>query len=106
MPSTYVSEKYAALTADGTADGLITLASNEDWLPGATLWLASATATSIEAIVVEQVGTTQLRLRNKTNKAQRGISDVSAFTVADSASVAMEGQIVPVMAPFVAAKKA
>jgi len=106
MPSTYVTEKHAALTADGTAAGLVTIASNEDWLPGVTAWLSSTTETSIEVVVAEQVGTTQLKLRAKTNKAQHGVSDVSAFTLADDAALSHEGQIVPVMATFVAAKKA
>lgn len=100
MPSTYVSTKHAAATANGTNQGVVTIASTVGWLPGATVWLSSTAQAGIECIIVEQVSATQLRLRKKTPQPTYGNLDASAFLTADGAALDLEGQVVPVLQVF------
>lgn len=106
MPSTFASDKFAVLTANGTVDGLATIASNEGWLPGCVVWLAATGETSLEMTIVEQVGTTQIRLRAKDSKAKHGVTSISAYTTAKASSLSLEGQVVPVLAPYVPRERA
>lgn len=101
MPSTFVSQKHAALAANGTTDGLAQIADNSGWLPGCTVWLSATGVDSLECTIVEQVGSNKIRLRAKSSSAVKGGgSDLSSFTTAKSAALDMEGQVVPVLAPF------
>lgn len=107
MPSTFVSQKHAALAANGTTDGLAQIADNSGWLPGCTVWVSATGETSMECTIVEQVGANKIRLRSKTSTAVRGGgTDLSAFTTAKGAAVDMEGQVVPVLAPFTPRERA
>jgi hypothetical protein len=101
MPSTFVPNKFALLTGNGTADGLATIASNVGWLPGATVWIRDNDTPSLECVIVEQVGSTQVRLREKASTAKHGGgADLTAYTTLQAASLNMEAQVVPVDAPF------
>lgn len=100
MASTFVSENFAILTADSTATGLVTLQDNHGWIPGCVVWIAATGETSLECVIVEQVGSTQLRLRRKDSSAQYGRSDVSLFTVAKTSTLNMEGQVVAILNMF------
>jgi hypothetical protein len=108
MPATQTSKKFAALTANGTTGGLITIGSNVGWLPGALAWLDSSGQDPVEVKIVEQVGTTQLRLRrtDAAGQARGAASDVSAFTTAQNATIAMAQQVVAVDAPYTPVEKA
>lgn len=104
MPSTFATAKFAKLTSNGGAKGLLTIADNTGWLPGATINLISDTVGGVELTIVKQVGTTQILCRPKISSFaklsyQQGV-DLSAYTTVDNASVNMEGQVVPVQAPF------
>lgn len=99
MPSTIVHKKHAALTANGGADGLVTVADNSGWLPGSTVWLSSSTQEGLQCIVSQLVGTTQIRLR-KADAPAPGAANVSAYLLADGAKISMESQVVPVRDPF------
>jgi hypothetical protein len=101
MPSTYASEKTAILAANGGVDGKITLASNDGWLPGCDVRIISSTEPSLELVVVKQIGSTQVQCRRKDSIAKHGGgADLSDYLTADDASLNMEGQVVPVLAPF------
>ncbi len=100
MSSVYVSEKYAALTANATAGGEATIASNVGWLPGCSVWLSATGETSLECTIIEQVGSTKVKLRRKDSKAKHGFSDLSAYTTAKGSALALEGQVVAVRGPF------
>lgn len=100
MPSTYLSQKRAVLTANGTADGLAQIADNTGWLPGSTVWLSATGEASLECTIVEQVGTDKVRLRAKTSKAQYGRTSITAYTTAKGAALDLDGQVVPVLAPY------
>ncbi len=104
MPATQISKKYAALTADATAAGLVTIASNDGWLPGAIVNISSATEASAECIIVQQVGSTQLVLRftNSDVTARGGFSDLAIYDLADTAAISMIAQVVPVQQVFTA----
>lgn len=100
MPSTYVSEKFAQLAADGTSEGVADIGSNKGWLPGATVWLAATGQPSLECVIVEQIGADSVRLRRKDSQSKHGFSDISAYTTAGDASLSIEGQVVPVEQVF------
>lgn len=100
MPSTYVSQKRALLTASGTADGLAQIADTAGWLPGCTVWLSAAGVDSLECTVVEKVGTNKIRLRAKSSLARFGHSDISSYTTAKGAALDMESQVVAVNASY------
>lgn len=101
MPSTFVAEKFALLTANGGATGLLTIASNTGWLPGCTINLISSGQVGLPLVIVAQVGSTQIRCRRADSLASNGRGNTfAAYTTVQSASVNMEGQVVPVMAPF------
>lgn len=102
MPATQVSKKFAMLTANGTAAGLITIASNTGWLPGAIAWIVSGTAGPDEVRIVEQVGSTQLRLRKTDSKGQAhgAFNNMTAYLTADNAKISMDQQVVAVQQNF------
>jgi hypothetical protein len=109
MPSTFSEAKSSPLTADGTSNGLVTLADNSSWLPGqlARLSNTDGPAASVEVVVVEQISTNQLRLRLATNPAVRGGgANLTAFTTAKASRINREGQVVRVDSPFIARTRA
>lgn len=105
MSSIVVSKKFAVLQADGGANGLATLSSNEGWLPKAIVHLAASTQESLECEIMEQVGSTQVRLRLASSDF-RGPVNISAYTLARTASLAMETQAVAVRGVFEPFEKA
>lgn len=97
MPSVAVTKKFSFLTADATAAGVVTISDNTGWHVGASVWIKDANSASVECTIVRRIGTTQLRLRRKDSTAKHGLgSDLSAYTLAQNASLAMEPQTVPV----------
>ncbi len=111
MPSTYVDKKFALLTDNAGADGLVSIVSNAGWLPGATVFIVSTAVASTECIISEVIGNTQLRLRSKgtTRNGQIGFvgatprggrTDLHLYLLANGANISMEGQVVPVRAVF------
>ena len=106
MPSTQVSSKSVALTGNGTAAGLVTIASNTGWVTGTKVTLSSTAEDPLECIVVEMIGSTQLRLRALTNRARHGFSNVAAYLVADGARISRVTQVVPVLSVFEEKQKA
>lgn len=102
MPATQVPAKFALLTADATSAGLVTIADTTGWLPGSIVWLKDNNSTAVECKVVEIVSGTQLRLRllSQNAKMPGAFTDLSAFTLAQTASIAMEPQVVTVLQNF------
>lgn len=106
MPSTFVKTKSAPVTADTTSAGVVSLASNDNWLPGCAVRLSTndpVVTPSVECVIIEQISTDKVRVRRADNKAVKGGGqDMSAFTLAKLSRINMEGQVVPVDAPFIA----
>lgn len=100
MPATFVSKKFVELVSDGGADGIVQIDNNTGWLPGATVWIRDDNTAGLECTIVEQIGADKIRLRSKTSAAKHGATDMSDYTVAQNASLSMEGQVVPVLAPY------
>ena len=100
----------AALTADGTADGSVTVASTTPFRAKAVGWINDNNSPALEVQVVEIVSATVMRLRalparramNQYDKAGQvglagpnyGSSDMSAYTVAQSARVDFPAQFI------------
>ncbi len=98
MSGLVVSAQGAAITVNGTSNGIVTLASTLGYYVGALVWLSSATQPSIQCLV-ESVSGATLGLRAVTKKGY-GFSDVSAYLVADAARVDMESQFIMDAAPL------
>lgn len=98
----------AALTADGTADGSVTVASTTPFRAKARAFIRDNNTPAVEVIIVEIVSATVMRLRlaspvpadlgQEPNLGLRGqnygASDMSAFTVAQSARIDMPAQFI------------
>lgn len=100
MASVFAPERFAALTADGEAAGYITVADNEGFYPGAVAWIRDNNSDPLECIITELVGTTKIGLRNKRTGSYGGRTDMSGYTIAQNATISMEGQVVAVDEPF------
>lgn len=101
MPSIATTRKHAVLTANGTTGGLATIVSNTGFFPKATCWLRSSGSNAVLCVVVEQIGSTQVRLRFVSNPVQMpgAFSDISAYLT--GATLDLEGgQVVPVDPAF------
>jgi hypothetical protein len=87
---------HAALTADGTSKGFVTVADNSQFLVGAQLWLNASGQPAVRCIITDQEsdGVT-IGLRFITSFINYGRSDLSAYTVAASATLDMDEQVVP-----------
>lgn len=106
MTAIFSAATHDALTANGTALGVVTIASTSKYMAGATVWIRSSTQPELECIVAEVLSTTTLALRRKDAANQSGRSPMNAYLVADSASIDMESQVVPVFDQYVAYPKA
>jgi hypothetical protein len=108
MPAVQVSKKHAALTANGTTGGIATIASNTGWLAGAIANLTADDQDPLEVKIVEQIGSTQLRLRATDSdvKARGGFTDISAYTTAQNARLSMAQQVVAAEIAHVGIEKA
>jgi len=85
----------ASLTANGTASGLITLASTNGFIVGAKCWVSSSTQTSVEVVIVTKTRT-QLGVRLSSSTSTSGFSSMAAFLTADSAKITqLADQITP-----------
>ena len=98
----------AALTADGTSDGSITVASTTPFRETARAMLSDNDSPHREVIIVQIVSATVMKVRFVTpdpvapdqapryalNPLNYGFSDVSAYTVAQSARIDMPNQFI------------
>lgn len=103
MPSIWVPEAFAALTADGGADGYATVADNSKFCPGAEVFLSSDLVAGSRGIVTDLVSTNKIGVRLikefPLQPPSYGRSDLSAYKLADNAKISMPGQVVPVNQP-------
>ena len=104
MSSSYVSSAHASLTANGGSNGLVTVASNTAFKVGATVWIRSNTVDGRQCVVTDLVSTNQVGLRFYANNGtlrdsvpSYGRSDLSAYLLADGATISQEAGIVPVI---------
>lgn len=102
MPATQIPARSASLTADADATGLVTIASTDGWIAGALVWLVDDVTAAVECKIVEIVSGSTMRLRKLSQNAKMpgAFSDLSAYALADNAKIAMEQQVVTVVAPF------
>jgi hypothetical protein len=105
----YVKEAYAALTADGNAQGYVTVASAAPFYPGATAYVTSDTVESLQCIISE-VDSTNNRIYLRAVRANGagpmyGYARMNAYLLADNARIYMEAGMVPLMAPSTIVKK-
>jgi hypothetical protein len=104
MSSSYVSSAHSALTANGGSNGYATVSSNTAFKVGATVWIRSNTVDGRQCIVTDLVSTNQVGLRFYANDQasvysipRYGRSDLSAYLLADGATISQEAGIVPVI---------
>lgn len=107
MSSIIVSALNAALTADGTATGTVTIADTTTWIPGVKGNIRDNDSTPIAFVVVKVVSSTVLQLRSleSTEKSKYGFSSMAAFTVAQQARIFRDQQTVPVNQSFTALQR-
>jgi hypothetical protein len=97
-----IYEQVIPITVNGTTDGFVTVAATNNLYPGTKVVLYSAGAGAFEGIITSYSDTGVVGLRRlptdlfDTQKVSYGRSDVSAWTVAGSATIFIERQIVPV----------
>lgn len=91
------------LTADGDTNGYVTVAANDNYYPGAKVWLAdNGTAGNAEFVVTDLKGSTKIGLRKlptfgvNAQGPQYGRSDVSAWTVANGTTISQRATVVRV----------
>lgn len=104
MPCIDAPEKFALFNADGGSDGIINISDNTGWFIHAEVWVWSDTKSQALAHVTELVGSDSVRVRlvptaNKWSVSAGDYcksSDMSGYTVADSAKIAMPPQVVRV----------
>lgn len=104
MSSSYVSSAHAALTVNGGSDGYATVTSNAAFKVGATVWIRSSTVAGRQCVVTDLNGSNKVGLRFYANDQtsvdsvpRYGRSDLSAYLLADSATISQEAGIVPVI---------
>jgi hypothetical protein len=105
----YVKEAYAALTADGSAEGYVTVTSVAPFYPGATCYVTSDTVESTQCIISE-VDSTANKVYVRAVRANGagpmyGYTPMDAYLLADNARIYMEAGMVPLMAPSTIVKK-
>ena len=93
-----VGAASAALTADGTADGYITVADNTPFYKGADCFLAKA-GSQVEVIITEiaaagKIGLQLKRAYGVLNSPNYGRSDMSAYTLAAGWSIFQPSQFI------------
>lgn len=102
MFSKPINNTSAAITA-ATAGGLITVADNTIFFPGAKGWISKNDGSaSMRVKLISRVGTTQLRVRRIADGTEAivpapsyGLTDVSAFNA--TSTLFVEAQLVPVV---------
>lgn len=103
-----IPEAFAALTGNGTAAGIITIADNTPFYAGALAWIWGTTAANRRVQIVRLIGTTQMVLRFHGNSTDGediavaptyGADNMTAYTTADAAKINMEAQVVRVHQP-------
>lgn len=104
MSSSYVSSAHSPLTANGGSDGYATVASNTAFKVGATVWIRSTLVAGRQCVVTDLNSSTKVGLRFYTNDQTSADSiprftrsDLSAYLLADTASISQEAGIVPVI---------
>lgn len=88
-----VAASSAALTADGTSVGYVTIASTSTFFVGALVYLSSTTQVSQAFRIADIPDATRIGLRAN-NGINYGHVDVSAYLVADSAHIWQDSQLV------------
>jgi hypothetical protein len=99
MPFLNTPVAFAALSADGNADGYVTVASNEAFYPGARVWLLSNVVASKEYLVTNLSGATLIGLREVRDRDgghRYGRTPVTQWKVAEAATISQEAQVVDV----------
>lgn len=99
----------AAFSGDGTADGSITVASTTPYRVKARAWVVDNNSPKVEVVITEIVSATVMRVRLAVpvshavlgqgnamvlNPVNYGNSDMSAYTVAQSARIDMPAQFI------------
>lgn len=101
----YISERQTSLTGNGTTTGEITVSDTTPFYPGTTGYIYGTTAAHIGVIITDIVSGTVLRLRRtpslnvlniETPANKYGNNDMSAYTTADGAVLAIGAQLAPV----------
>lgn len=107
MPSIEASAATAALSANGSADGTITVADTTIFYPGATAWLSNSTPANKRVLILKIVDSTHLKAKaildsgsDATNLNYLGGSDFTAFTTALGARLSMPRQVVAIDPSF------
>ena len=98
MPFIDTPDAVAALTVDGTAAGLVTVADATPFFPGSKVWLNSTTQVATEFKIVKVTGNV-LSLRAVApgdRQLSYGFTNCSIWKVADAATVFQTAQIVAV----------
>lgn len=99
MPFMDLKDKFALLTANGGADGYATVADNTPFYPGASVWIRSTLVAPKEYVITDLVGTTKIGLRLKTGQTggqNYTRNSIAEYLLADTASLAMNAQVVAV----------
>jgi hypothetical protein len=104
MPSIWVPEAFALFTADGTAAGVVTVASTATFFSGAEIYLSSDNVKGQRAIITDILTTTTFRVRFVNEFPNRvpsyGYSDLHTnFTLVLNAAVSQPAQVVQVDQP-------
>jgi hypothetical protein len=86
MTDLHIPYEKQALTANGGADGSLTVTSTANFRKGARVWLASGTQTSVELVIDQIVDATHVKVRNP-NVTGLAYYNCSAFLLADSAAL-------------------
>jgi hypothetical protein len=99
MASISVAEVMAAFTANGGADGYVTVADNAKFYPSALVWIWSDNVAAKQYVITDLVGTTKIGVRLVQNMPIYHRSDVSAYTLAQNSKISQEAQVVRVVQP-------
>jgi hypothetical protein len=106
-----IGDSIVALTANGTTGGFVTVADNSPFYPGAVCSIYGTTAAAKSCLIVQLSGATLVQLQVLPAFAtigaapNYGASDMSAFTTADGAKIAIPAQAAPVQSANPVTKK-
>lgn len=94
----YIKGFGVAMTGDGAAVGLITVASTTPFMVGMTGWLSDDNSTSIRVKITEIVSSTTMRVQKiwdiDTPSGDYAFATVTQFTTAQNARIDIEPQLV------------
>lgn len=82
----------SALTADGTNQGVVTVADTAAFYAGAMAYLSATGLATLEVTITSIVDTTKMTVRRTDVKLNYGNTNVSAYKVADGASITQPPQ--------------